>query len=525
MPNPARPAMVMGLETEYSIYARGQSRTAPAKDGGQLKEMVDALIAEAFTDPLFTGPQLMVTHGQPHGLGWLHNGARLYNDMHSTPEYCTPECPRPDILVAHDQAGMLIEWRASLLAAQQLGYEIDLYKKNTDGHGHAYGCHENYCVSTRLWNKLFKGDVNLHQLIMATFFVVRPILTGAGKVGVENAVRTQPFQLSQRAEFISTFRSQITTSNRPILNERNEPHANADYWQRVHYIMGDANMCEASTYLKTGLTALMFMLLQDERNPGFHLPILDGQYPPMAHTVSLDPQFEARLPVQFATRDALYDTGTLPAPEILSRYLGRLAEYVQERPFQDAGEQAVYADVVARAQEYLATLRTGKIHRLYGVLDWPTKYALLENFLGKRGKTFADAAADDELRKKMRVYADHAFCSLDRERGLYFRLERAGHITRIVNDAQVLKATFQPPAGRPQLRTLLTDRFVGKIKDVDWAKVNIRSASGKSVTLKLNDPMLTVDDALIREIEGAKSPYELIQSIRRTNRTQIEIEE
>src|SRR5437867_4081924 len=198
----------------------------------------------------------------------LPNGARYYVD-HAHPEYSTPECASPRGLVAHDKAGERI-LELSLVALQQLlpaGQRVAIYKNNTDGKGNSYGCHENYLVDRKTPFSRIVRD-------LTPFLVTRQIFTGAGKVGAESAReggRTVSYQLSQRTDFFEAEVGLETTLKRPIINTRDEPHADPEKYRRLHCIVGDANMSEISTFLKVGTTGLILKLVEDELLPDLSL--------------------------------------------------------------------------------------------------------------------------------------------------------------------------------------------------------------------------------------------------------------
>src|SRR5437867_1838777 len=245
----------------------------------------------------------------------LPNGARYYVD-HAHPEYSTPECASPRGLVIHDKAGERILER-SLEAVQTMlpaGQRLAIYKNNTDGKGNSYGCHENYLVDRRTPFGRIVRD-------LTPFFVTRQIFTGAGKVGFEGTRsegRRVTYQLSQRTHFFEAEVGLETTLKRPIINTRDEPHADPDKYRRLHVIIGDANMSEVATYLKLGTTAIVLKMIEDE-----YLPDLTMANPVAAlHEVSRDLSCTAQL--------RLADGRRLKAVEIQWEYLERARKYVEQ---------------------------------------------------------------------------------------------------------------------------------------------------------------------------------------------------
>src|SRR5580698_3149616 len=212
----------------------------------------------------------------------LGNGARFYND-HAHPEYCTPECSTLDELIAQDRAGERILMACAQQLSIQRGQTVRLYKNNTDFRGHSYGCHENYLLPRSLpW-------AQLAQAVQA-FLVTRQIYAGAGKFGIETEDRflSPEFQIAQRSDFFSELQSVDTMQRRPIVNTRDEPHANARIYRRFHVIIGDANMSPFSTRLKIGATALTLEAIA--RQPGRDWPVLAEPLVALP-AISRDPSF------------------------------------------------------------------------------------------------------------------------------------------------------------------------------------------------------------------------------------------
>jgi proteasome accessory factor A len=198
----------------------------------------------------------------------LSNGARFYTD-HAHPEYATPECTTLRELIAQDKAGERILAECARRRNKQLapGREVRLYKNNTDFMGHSYGCHDNYLMSRAVpWDRLVPEVV--------PFLITRQLYAGAGKLGIEGERATGPpglFQLSQRADFFCVLLSVDTMNRRPLVNTRDEPHADAGQYRRFHVIVGDSNLSEFASALKVGLTALVLELIEKGEAP--HLEV------------------------------------------------------------------------------------------------------------------------------------------------------------------------------------------------------------------------------------------------------------
>src|ERR671919_635025 len=262
---------ICGIETEYGISVRESQEFNPI--------LTSSLLINAYAQPAFKrvkwdyeeesplrdarGFERPGAEGPPEddsGLAnvILPNGARYYVD-HAHPEYSSPECSNPRDLVIWDKAGERI-LEASIEAARTIVPDHDtvfIYKNNSDSKGNSYGCHENYLVTRQTpFPNLVKH--------LIPFFVSRQVFTGAGKVGAENGVGEVDYQISQRADFFEVEVGLETTFKRPIINTRDEPHADPDRYRRLHVIVGDANMSELSTYLKVGTTGLLLKMIEDD---------------------------------------------------------------------------------------------------------------------------------------------------------------------------------------------------------------------------------------------------------------------
>ena len=261
-------AKVCGIETEYGVVLRGAADPNPVLASSMLINgyVEGHRIGWDFEDESpgndargFAREGAMPPEIETHLVNTvLTNGARYYVD-HAHPEYSTPECSNALELVCADKAGERILAR-SMLAASRLigsGQEIVVYKNNSDGKGNSYGTHENYLVDRA---------VPFAQLVrnLLPWFVSRQVFTGAGKVGTENGATPCDYQISQRADFFEEEVGLETTLKRPIVNTRDEPHADPQRYRRLHVIVGDANLCEVATFLKVGTTAIVLAMIEDE---------------------------------------------------------------------------------------------------------------------------------------------------------------------------------------------------------------------------------------------------------------------
>jgi proteasome accessory factor PafA2 len=404
------------------------------------------------------------------------NGARFYND-HAHPEYCTPECASFRDLVLHDRAGENIVMACASELSRQRGSPVRIYKNNTDFGGHSYGCHENYLVSRQLpWRVLSDA--------IQAFLVTRQIYAGAGKFGREEEDRFvgPGFQLAQRSDFFTELESVDTMQRRPLVNTRDEPHANPDLWRRFHVIIGDANMSAFATWLKAGATALVLEAIL--RHPKGPWPILDR---PLAalRDISRDPHWRWELTLNDGRRST--------ALEVQSAYLE------QARAILDSTEPERTA-ILEAWQTTLADLAADPT-RCRDRLDWVAKHELLREFQEAEGLS----PEDPWLRS-----LDLEYHLLDRDQGLYFALEQAGRMRWVPDPTAVEQAVHRPPTGtRAAIRGLCVSKFRSSILSAQWDHVTLSTQRGP-LRIDLND--LVVGDAVtqvLRQLEIASSPDDL----------------
>ena len=360
---------VCGIETEYGVTLRGAADPNPVlassmlingyvehhKVGWDFEDESPGRDARGFAREGAMPPEI-----ETHLVNTvLTNGARYYVD-HAHPEYSTPECSDALELVCADKAGERILAR-SMLAARRLaepGQEIVVYKNNSDGKGNSYGTHENYLV-----DRAVPFATLVRNLL--PWFVSRQVFTGAGKVGSENGAAAVDYQISQRADFFEEEVGLETTLKRPIVNTRDEPHADPQLYRRLHVIAGDANLCEVATFLKVGTTAIVLAMIED----GFIAKDLSIIGPVTAmRTVSHDPTCRATV--------ELHDGGRLTAIELQWEFLRLAQKYADETGLEACGGDDVGGQVLARWESVLTALERDPM-TLDGQLDWVTKLALL----------------------------------------------------------------------------------------------------------------------------------------------------
>src|SRR5690348_1135653 len=372
----------------------------------------------------------------------LTNGARLYVD-HAHPEYSAPECTNPLSVVKWDKAGERIMAEAAAEAATVPGsHAIQLYKNNTDNKGVSYGTHENY---------LMRRSTPFADIVknLTPFFVTRQVICGAGRVGIGADGRGTGFQLSQRADFFEVEVGLETTLKRPIINTRDEPHADPEKYRRLHVILGDANLAEVSTYLKVGTTSLVLAMIED----GFVDRDLTVENPVAAlRAVSHDPTLKHQV--------TLTDGRTITGVQLQLEYLDLAKKYVEDRYGADADAQTV--DVLARWESVLNRLERDPME-CAGELDWVAKLKLLQSYRDRDGLDWDDA--------KLHL-VDLQYADLRPEKGLYHRLIRLGRMERLLDDASVTAAMHEPPDDtRAYFRGRCLDKYADSIAAASWDSV------------------------------------------------------
>lgn len=417
----------------------------------------------------------------------LGNGARLYND-HTHPEYSTAECRRIRDLVAQDRAGERILQHAA--EQRNLGLDahpVQLYKNNTDFHGHSYGCHDNYLVPR---------TVSLEALTtgLLPFLVSRQLVAGAGKVGIESQDGTYQagvYQLSQRADFMEAELGVGTMHNRPLINTRDEPHADPARFRRLHLILGDANMCEWATALKVGTTWLVLTMIERGTAPAWRL-----EAPVQAvKTLSRDPALKATV--------TLVDGRAVNGIELQWSYLEAARRTL-------AGEDDDTDWIIRAWEEVLLGLERDR-SGLVGRVDWITKQWLLESFM--QAETIG---WDDPWMASL----DLEYHNINPDRGLFLGLEQEGRAARVTTDQEIAAACANGPSDtRGGIRGLCVKRFGGSIEAAQWERIRFKGWITSPV-LDMQDLFAEEEIRLLRDtLEQAASPAEAIETWRRIRKS------
>ncbi|MEU5423844.1 Pup--protein ligase [Streptomyces sp. NPDC001407] len=448
---------IFGLENEYGVTCtfRGQRRLSPDEVARYLFRRV-------------------VSWGRSSNV-FLRNGARLYLDVGSHPEYATPECDSVIELVTHDKAGERILEGLLVDAERRLHEEgiagdVYLFKNNTDSAGNSYGCHENYLVARH-------GEFSRLADILIPFLVTRQLLCGAGKV--LQTPRGAVYCVSQRAEHIWEGVSSATTRSRPIINTRDEPHADAERYRRLHVIVGDSNMSETTMLLKVGATDLVLRMIE----AGTVMRDLTLENPIRAiREVSHD--ITGRRKVRLASgREA-------SALEIQQEYYEKAVDFCERRGIRTGTVERVL-ELWGRTLE---AIRDEDLDRIDTEIDWVMKYRLIERYRAKNNITMSHPRI---------AQIDLAYHDIHRRRGLYYLLEKRGQAARVCNDLKIFEGKSVPPqTTRARLRGDFIRRAQEQRRDftVDWVHLKLNDQAQRTVLCK--DPFRSVDDRVEKLIAG-----------------------
>jgi proteasome accessory factor PafA2 len=488
---------VIGTETEYGISAVGSPDFNPVLSSSLLISTYAGTLRKIRWDyeqesPLrdargFEPVQVREPTEEDLGLAnvILPNGARYYVD-HAHPEYSTAECSTPRDLVVHDKAGERILERSLLEMERALppGQRLAIYKNNSDGKGNSYGTHENYLVDRAT---PFGGIVR----DLTPFLVSRQVFTGAGKVGGEapwDDRDQELFQLTQRADFFEAEVGLETTLKRPIINTRDEPHADPEKYRRLHVIVGDANMNEVATYLKVGTTALVLKMIEDE-----YLPDLTLANPVSAlHRISRD--------VSCTEAVRLADDRRLSAVQIQWEYLERAKKYVEQE--DDAPDNHA---LLRRWESVLGALETDP-STLHREVDWVAKLRVLQRYRDRDGLEWSDP--------KLRLI-DLQYHDVRRDKGLYYRLAEAGKAERLVADDEIDGAIMEPPHDtRAFFRGRCISRYPEAIAAASWDSIIFDTGRESLQRIPMREPLRGTRahvEALFADAPDAATLVDLLQ--------------
>lgn len=447
---------IFGLENEYGITCtlRGQRRLTPDEVARYLFRKV-------------------VSWGRSSNV-FLENGARLYLDVGSHPEYATPECDSIYDVVVHDKAGErllqdLVHTAEERLQDEGIRGTIYLFKNNTDTAGNSYGCHENYLVH-RTESSLRYDD------IFIPFLVSRQIFTGAGKVQI--SPRGASYTISQRAEHIWESVSSATTRSRPIINTRDEPHSDAELYRRLHVIVGDSNMSEYTTFVKLGSAACVLRMMEDDS-----VSLRD---------MTLENPIRAIREISSDTtcrRTVRLESGReVSALDIQREYLNAALRYAETTGFSDMETKAL-----EMWEHCISTIENDPL-KLDREVDWVIKLKLIEAFRERHNLSLDDARVQ---------LLDLQYHDIDSQRGVFYKMQNNGLVERVCSDEDIMRAMNEAPSGtRAHLRGSFIKAAKAKKRDytVDWVHLKLNDQQQRTVLCK--DPFASVDERVERLIAG-----------------------
>ena len=459
---------IIGVETEYGITCAPTTDGPPPMDADHAaRELFDPVVQRSRSSNVFT-----------------RGGARLYLDVGSHPEFATAECDRLEDVLAQDRAGELVmadlaEQANARLAASGVPGRIHLLKNNRDAEGNGFGCHENYLVRRR-------GDFWNDARTLVPHLVTRQILVGAGHIAEDGETRPagnglRGYVFSQRADQMRDAVSSATTRARPLINTRDEPHADAERYRRMHVIVGDSNIAQGSTLLKVAAMDLLLDYLEHGGDLG-DLALAD----PMKAIRDTCHDMSGGVLLERA------DGRTITPLEMQAEHLGRLRDHVA----RDIEITALHEAALDLWERGLEALRLQQPDRVATELDWAVKHQLLTRYCRRHNTDLADPRA---------TRLALAYHDVSPGQGLRQRLESAGLLRRFVDDETCRRAVDTPPA---TTRARLRGAVVAKAEDlrcdvsVDW--VGIRLDDGVCSPVTLSDPFCAVDeriDALLESME------------------------
>ena len=445
---------IFGIETEFGVTCtfHGQRRLSPDEVARYLFRRV-------------------VSWGRSSNV-FLRNGSRLYLDVGSHPEYATAECDDLVQLVTHDKAGeriledLLIDAERRL-NEEGIGGDIFLFKNNTDSAGNSYGCHENYLVARA-------GEFSRIADVLLPFLVTRQLICGAGKV--LQTPRGAVYCLSQRAEHIWEGVSSATTRSRPIINTRDEPHADAERYRRLHVIVGDSNMSEVTTLLKVGSANLVLEMI--EQGVQFRDFSLDN---PIRAIREISHDLTGNKPVRLAGgREA-------SALDIQREYYDKAVAHLATRAPDAMGQRVI--ELWGRTLDAVETQNLSLIDR---EIDWAIKHRLIERYQTKHGL---------DLTSPRIAQLDLAYHDIRRGRGIFDLLQRKDLVLRVTDDGEIEAAKDTPPqTTRAKLRGdfIAAAQEAGRDFTVDWVHLKLNDQAQRTVLCK--DPFRAVDERVERLI-------------------------
>lgn len=489
---------VCGIETEYGIVVTGAPDANPIQSSSQLVNAYVSTLGRTlnnkvswdFEDEMpgndargFTLGGALPPEVETHLVNAvLTNGARFYVD-HAHPEYSSPECGDALQATLYDLAGEEVLRRAMTASRSALppGQQIVVYKNNSDGKGNSYGTHENYLMDRQV--PFSRVIVNVMP-----FFVSRQVFTGAGKVGSEFPGKAAvDYQISQRADFFEEEVGLETTLKRPLINTRDEPHADSARYRRLHVIIGDANMSEVATFLKLGSTSIVLAMVEDNMFDGKNLSIVN----PVETLRVVSQDLTLRTPME------MVDGSSMTAIELQWEYLLLAQEWADRYGFESVGE-SVGPNVLVRWEQVLAGLEKDP-ETVVDMVDWVAKRRLVEGFRERHELSWSSA----KLRAIDLQYHDiRAEKSLSRRAGL----------TRLFGDAEVSAAAENPPREtRAYFRGRCLQKFPTEVAAANWDSIVFDLGTDPLRRVPMLDPLKGSADMVDSLLDRCSSASELLR--------------
>ena len=416
----------------------------------------------------------------------LTNGARLYVD-HAHPEFSTPEVTTPRDVVIWDKAGERVMEEAAMRSASVPGAPIiQLYKNNVDNKGASYGSHENYLMSRQT---TFPAIVSG----LTPFFVTRQVVCGAGRVGIGAAGDEPGYQLAQRSDYIEVEVGLETTLKRGIINTRDEPHADADKYRRLHVIIGDANMSEYATLIKVGSTALVLDMIE----AGVRFDELRLVEPVRSvHRISHDPTLK--------TTVDLSDGRKFTGLDVQRAYFDKAVKHVEGTMGDDVNADT--AEVLTLWGEVLDALDRDPME-CSDRLDWPAKLRLLEGYRERDGLAWNSGRLQ---------LVDLQYTDVRMSKGLYNRLVARGSMRRLVSEEDVLLAMHSPPEDtRAYFRGRCLERYPSEVAAASWDSVIFDLGRESLVRIPTLEPLRGTRRHVGELLENSRTAEELVEALTR----------
>lgn len=448
---------IFGIETEYGInYSDPTGRPLTPEESARY---------------LF---RRVVAWGRSSNV-FLTNGSRLYLDVGSHPEYATAECDDLLQLIAHDRAGEailndLVQSAEERMAADGFNGKLYLFKNNTDTAGNSYGCHENFLIPRKL-------EFARLAEILIPFLVTRQLIAGAGKI--VNVEGEPLYAFSQRADHVWEGVSSATTRSRPIINTRDEPHADAEYYRRLHVIVGDSNMSESTQLVKLGATDLMLRIIES----GKIMEDLRLENP-IRSIRDISHDFNGKTMVKLA------NGAQMTALQLQRRFLKLATDFVA----REGAHHARVPQVLELWERTLDAVESGNFSTIDTEIDWAIKHKLINSYATRHNLG---------IESHRLAQLDLTYHDIDTKRGLFHLLRNRGQAASVVEQADIDFAVDNPPQST---RAKLRGDFVRAAKDaerdftVDWVHLKLNDHVGQTVLCK--DPFVNEDPRVAALIDS-----------------------